>query len=113
MILVIAVASHKFKIWNAQTRYGLKIKKCSCLYFCPHFYETFKKERNLLQNAIVINRLCSKEVLAYCRQCEINFTRKCFNLHRSTDKYFFEIRKILIQYFPIKTSNDHYVTVKI
>ena len=85
----------------AQTRYRLNIKKCNCLYFCPHFYEIFKKERNLLQNAIVINKLCSKEVLVYCRQCEINFIHKYFNLHRLTDEYFFEIRKILIHYFPI------------
>ena len=73
----------------------------------------FKKERTLLQNAIVINRLCSKEVLAYCRQPEINFILKYFNLHRSTDEYFFEIRKILIQYFPFKTLNDHYLIVNI
>ena len=98
---------------NVTDWYRLKIRKCNYLYFWPHFYEVFKKERTSSQNAIVINRLCSKEVLAYCRQCEINFIHKYFNLHRSTDEYFFEIRKILIQYFPIKTCNDHYLIVNI
>ena len=39
----------------AQARYRLNIKKCNCLYFCPHYYEIFKKESNFLQNAIVID----------------------------------------------------------
>ena len=97
----------------AQARYRLNIKKCNCLYFCPHYYEIFKKERNLLQNAIVINRFCSKEVLAYCRQCENNFVRKYFGLHRSSDEFFFEIMKVLIQHFPFKTSRDYYLIVNI
>ena len=69
---------------NVLDRYRLKIRKFNCLYFLPHFYEVFKKERTLLQNVIVISRLCSKEVLAYCRQCEINFICKYFNFLFST-----------------------------
>ena len=99
-----------------QTRYRLNIKKCNCLYFYPHFYEIFKKERNLVQNAIAINRFCSKEVLTYCRQCENDFICKYFGLHCSSDEFFFfffEKRKVLIQHFPFKTSRYYYLTVNI
>ena len=98
---------------NIIYRYGyrLNIRTCNCIYFCSHFYEVFKKERTVLQNAIVVNRHLSKEVLAYFKQCEINFICKYFNLHCSSDEYFFEVRKILIQYFPIKSSKDYYLTV--
>ena len=98
---------------NIFYRYQLNITKCNCIYFCLHFYEVFKKEHTVLQNAIVINRHLTNEVLAYCQQCEINFICKYFNLHHSSDELFFEIRKILIQYFPIKTSNDYYLIVNI
>ena len=98
---------------NIFSRYRLNIRKCNCIYFYPYFYEVFKKERTVLQNAIIIKRHFSNEALAYCKHCEINFIRKYFNLHRSPDEYLFEIRKILIQDLSIKTSNYYYLIVNI
>ena len=67
----------------------------------------------MLQNTIVIDRFCSKEVLAYCRQCEKIILFVNTVLHRSPDEFFFEIKKVLIQHFTFKTSRDYYLTVKI
>ena len=46
-------------------------------------------------------------------QCERDFLRKFFQLQTLSDEYFFEVRKILIQYYPITTSNNHCVIVNI
>lgn len=52
--------------------YRINIRKYSCFYFCPHFYEAFKKTCDIA-NAVGIDRCPSYEVLAYCKQCENNF----------------------------------------
>ena len=90
-------------------RYFLKPAEFNCLYFCLHFYEVFLKNITF-ESADVVESL--EEVLLYCKQCLKQNIRKCVFSDCLSDAYFPEVKKFLIQYYPLTSHSLVIVSIK-
>ena len=75
--------------------------------FCEHFYRVFFKKKINLRNSHVVRQFELKEVCCFCSDCfEKNMKECLINRSNLPEKSSFqEIRKLLIQYFPVVKNN--------
>ena len=77
----------------------MEIDSDSCFYFCSHFHRVFKSKVNI-KGVPILRR--SNKVIGHCSHCQDKIFKKLIEEnHILSDTYFFESRKLLIQYFPI------------
>ena len=90
-------------------RFKADIEEANCFYFCSHFYEAFKKFESV-EGATLIEDHRLKEVIAYCGICREILLDKFYGFNTLSDDFFFffESRKLLIQYFVNKIPGVNY-----
>ena len=79
--------------------YDVCVSKTSCFYFCPCFYESYKK-RDIIKSAIVYKIYPAEELIYGCHKCMkkiVSATSICKK--ELYDDFFNDLKKILIQYF--------------
>ena len=79
--------------------YDVCVSKTSCFYFCPCFYESYKK-RDIIKSAIVYKIYPGEELICCCHKCmKENFSVTSICKKEFCDDFFNDLKKILIQYF--------------
>ena len=92
---------------NGTISFRIELENTSCFYFCDHFYKNFK-DKVRIRGASVIRENRTKEVIGYCADCE-KYLSKLLKCDKLTKYFFFEMRKFLIQCYPIATSKSKYI----
>ena len=69
---------------NIIQRCWIYTKDFISFYFCPHFYDAFKRMCTI-QNAVVIEKFKSKEALAYCKECQKGYLSHFTQLNEQSD----------------------------
>ena len=87
---------------NVVHKHLINTNNVNCLYFCPHFYKTFKNTCSIV-NATVVEKFISKKVLAYCRDCQKAYIRYFTQLDELSNEYFFEENFLLNTTHPQQT----------
>ena len=77
----------------------IEIDKTCCFCFCSHFYKAFK-DRARIKNASILKHYSSREVLRFCADCQNKIKKYLCNYDALSNEFFFEGRKLLIQYYP-------------
>ena len=93
-------------------RQRFQIYREQCLYFWPHFYDSYKKEKVVVGPFIIRNpRL--KEAILCCKTCLNSIYSGFSGLRRIYDnECFAELRKFAIQFYPSFTHFDYLVKRK-
>ena len=80
----------------------MEIDSNSCFHFCSHFHRGFKSKVNIKGTSVLKK---SNEVIGYCSDCRDKIRKLLGEYDSLSGIYFFEARKLLIQYFPIEKKN--------
>ena len=92
---------------NGTCSFWIELENTSCFYFCDHFYKNFK-DKVRIRGASVMRETRTKEVVGYCADCE-KYLSQLLRCDKLTEYFFFEVRKFLIQCYPIITSKSKYI----
>lgn len=81
------------------SNYGwIEVEKVYCFYFCDHFFQIFKKKKQVID--ATIRETLNGEIFVYCSNCLNRIISCLFNpADFNTDDQMVEIKTILIQYF--------------
>lgn len=71
----------------------IEVEKVYCFYFCDHFFQIFKKKKQVID--ATIRQTLNGEIFVYCSNCRNRIISCLFN----PDDQIVEIKTILTQYF--------------
>lgn len=76
----------------------IEVEKAYCFYFCDHFFQIFKKKKQVID--VTVRQTLNGEIFVYCSNCRNRIISCLFNPDDfNTDDQMVEIKTILIQYF--------------
>ena len=72
--------------------FTIDMAEISCIYFCGHFYKTFK-ERMKIMNVSILKNYKTKKVLCCCSSCKDKINKHFQKYNTSNDQFFFFLRQ--------------------
>ena len=72
--------------------FRVKIDETSCSYFCDHFYKAIK-EKVRVRASSILKQSSTREVIAYCIDCQNSIRRFLHGFDRLSDEFFYETKK--------------------
>ena len=73
-----------------------------------HIFMKFLKKKRGIRNSVIVTSSDLKEALLYCKLCLKTKTQEFTKYEEMSDEYFQEVRKYLIQYYPLTTGFDYF-----